>query len=102
MKKSLTMLTIAWMLTLDGSNYLLSWVGEILRALNVSAQSAPVLPYVGVALQILLYGVAILLAYLAKREKALMPLAVIAIAVNCLAAFNGIASMVYAVLTGQL
>lgn len=99
--KPLVFLTIAWVLTLNGATIFLDWIGELIVSLGVVSTSAPILPVIGLSLQILLNIVAALFGYLALSDKKLQALSVIVIAVNTLLVVNNLAMFMYAVLSGK-
>jgi hypothetical protein len=97
----LVLLVVSWVLTLNGSNILLDWLGEIIIAAGVNPQSVT-LPIIGLSLQILFNLVAAVLAYLAMKEKDLKPMALVALFVNGLTVVNSLATFLYAVLTNKI
>jgi hypothetical protein len=99
--KDLVFFTLAWVLTLNGSTILLEWIGELIVSLELMTTSAPVLPVVGLSLQILLNILAALFGYLALSDKKLHAMSVVVIAVNTLLVVNNLAMFLYAVLSGK-
>ena len=92
---------IAWVLTLNGSNVLLDWIGEIIIAAGVNPQTTTILPVIGLTLQIVLNIVAGALAYFAMKEKDLKSMSIVVLAVNAFTILNSLGTFIYAVLTGK-
>lgn len=99
--KPLVFFTLAWVLTLNGGTILLDWIGELIVSLGLLSTSAPILPVVGLSLQILLNVFAGLFGYFAYSEKSLKPMSIVVIAVNSLLVVNNLAMFMYAVLSGK-
>jgi hypothetical protein len=99
--KALVFFTLAWVLTLNGATILLDWIGELIVSLGIMTTSAPVLPVVGLSLQILFNVLAAFFGYLSLSEKNLHAMSVVVIAVNTLLVVNNLAMFLYAVLSGK-
>jgi hypothetical protein len=99
--KTLVFFTLAWVMTLNGSTILLDWMGELLVSLGAFTAQAPILPVVGLSLQILLNVIAAFFGYLSLSDKKLHSMSVVVIAVNTLLIVNNLAMFLYAVLSGK-
>lgn len=98
---TLVFFVVAWVLTLNGSNILLDWLGEIIIGLGVNPQSQ-MLPVIGLSIQILFNVLAAVFAGLSMKDKALKPMAIVALVVNVLTVVNSLSTFVYAILTNKI
>lgn len=99
-RNHLILFVVAWVLTLNGSSMLLDWLGELIVAAGVNPQT-PILPIVGLSLQILLNVLAAVFGYLTLKDKTLRPMSMVLVAINSLSVVNALATFLYAVLSGK-